>query len=304
MSTAGRRFERAAAVNVLGNAAKIAVEAVVGVLFGSVALLADAAHSVADFIASVVVYRWGGAGYTEADADHPHGHARFEPVTALVVGGAIGLMGLVLLSESTRSIFSGPEVRFGYPMLGAIAFAMGAMWVVYWYTVKVNTDLESTALRALAIDTRNDVLTSVAALVGVVGVWADLPLLDPLAGAVVSVLVIHQGIQVARENLSYLLGSAPPPAERERVREHLRTHPQVRGVHDLVIYYEGTALEVEAHVEVDGNMSLREAHALESELIEQLRDIDGIGDAHVHLDPSGVGEWKDADEAGSRAGRS
>lgn len=293
---ARRQFERATWINVLGNAAKIVAEAAAGIAFGSVALLADAAHSVADLVASVVVLLWGGVGYEEADADHPHGHSRFEPVTALVVGGAITLMGLVLLSESVQGIYFGSEVRFSTVLIGVLLFAMADMAFVYWYTVRVNVGLDSTALRALAIDCENDIYTSAAAMVGVGGVWLGYPVLDPIAGGVVSLLVILQGVRVGRENLSYLLGSAPPADTQHDVRQALLDHPDVRGVHDLVLYYEGTQVEVEAHVEVDGGMSLREAHALESDLIERLRAMAGVGDAHVHLDPSGLGEWKDADE--------
>jgi len=79
-------FERASWVNVLGNAAKVVVEGGVGLAFGSLALLADAAHSVADLVASVVVLVWGTASFDEADETHPHGHGRIEPLAALFVG--------------------------------------------------------------------------------------------------------------------------------------------------------------------------------------------------------------------------
>ena len=145
---ARRRFDRAAAVNVIGNAAKIVVEAAIGLTFGSVALLADAAHSVADLVASIVVFRWGGASYTGADPEHPHGHHRFEPVTAVVVGGAIGLMGIILLTESAEGILVGPTVRFHPTLVVGLAFAMADMGVVYWYTVRINKLRTSTALHA------------------------------------------------------------------------------------------------------------------------------------------------------------
>ncbi len=294
------RFRRASWLNVLGNLAKILVEGAIGVATGSVALLADAAHSVADLIASAVVLMWGGAGFDDPDEEHPHGHARFEPITAVVVGSAIVLMGIGLLYESTKGIYHGSALEFSYLLIAGLLFAIANMAVVYWYTVRVNDAIGSTALGALAVDCRNDIYTSTAALVGILGVWAGYPVFDPVAGGLVSVLVIGQGIQIGRENVDYIVGSAAPAEMQERVRGTLLSHSDVRGVHDLVVYYEGTELEVESHVEVDGGMSLREAHELESALIRKLRMIDGIRDAHVHLDPSGVGEWKDADEAGGR----
>ncbi len=295
-STGGekRRFRRAAGVNVAGNAAKIAVEGAAGIMFGSVALLADAAHSVADLVASAVVLVWGGSRYDDADSEHPHGHQRIEPLTALFVGAIIFLLGLVLLRESALGLIGTPEVSANPVLIGALLFAMADMYALYWYTTRVNVELESTALAALATDCLNDIYTSLAAMIGVIGAFLELQILDPIAGGVVSLLVMYQGVEIARENVTYLIGAAPPADDRNRVTEALRNHHAVVGVHDLRVFYDGTDLEVEVHVEVDGEMPLRRAHDIETELVTRLRSLEGIGDVHVHLDPSGVGEWKDA----------
>lgn len=296
---ARQRFRRVAWVNVLGNAAKIAVEGGIGLTFGSIALLADAAHSVADLIASSVVLVWGDSGYEEPDSEHPHGHERFEPMTALIVSGSIVLMGGILLFQSIQWLIDGRTAAFSSALLGGLIFAIALMASIYWYTMRINRTVGSTALRALAIDCRNDVFTSFAALAGIIGVMLGYSVFDPVAGGLVSLLVIAQGGTIARENLTYLLGSAAPAGKQLEVRQALVGHAAVAGVHDLVVYHEGTSYEVETHVEVDGDMTLRRAHELESELINRLKEIEDIGDAHVHLDPSGMGEWKDAEDATS-----
>ena len=293
---AQRRFARASWANVFGNAVKILVEGAAGVAFGSVALIADAAHSVADLVASVVVLVWGSSAYDSPDATHPHGHARIEPLTALFVGAVIVVLGANLLYESAHGVVSGTDVRFSILLVGALGFAMVDMYLVYWYTVRQNEGLDSTALSALAADCLNDLYTTVAAIVGVCGVLIGYPILDPLAGGLVSLLVIYQGVDIGRENLDYLVGAAATDAEREAIQEALLANPAVEGLHDLTVFYDGTVLEVEVHVEVDGEMTIREAHNLESQLVDRLRAIEDVGDAHIHLDPSGLGEWKDAVE--------
>lgn len=290
------RFRRAAWVNVAGNTAKIIVEGAAGLLFGSVALLADAAHSVADLVASVVVLLWGDKRFDDPDANHPHGHRRIEPLTALFVGAIIVLLGGTLLYESAQGLLVGVEVTFSPVLLGALAFAIATMYFVYRYTELVNESVGSTALRALAIDCKNDIYTSMAAGVGVLGVFFGHPILDPIAGGIVSLLVIYQGVSIARENVDYLVGAAPTEETRRAIARSLRAHPAVEGLHDLRVFYDGTALEVEVHVEVDGTLTLTEAHDVETALVERLRSEQGVGDAHVHLDPSGIGEWKDASD--------
>ncbi|MFT4947198.1 MAG: cation diffusion facilitator family transporter [Natronomonas sp.] len=292
-----RRFARAAWVNVLGNTAKIIVEGAVGLLFGSVALVADAAHSVADLIASFVVLLWGSSRFDEADSDHPHGHARIEPLTALFVGTVIVLLGGNLLYESALGLIEGVPIDFSPLMVAALLFAMADMYLVYWYTERMNVGVDSTALDALALDCLNDLYTSVAALVGVAGIALGYPILDAVAGAVVSLLVIYQGIVIARENLTYLSGKAAPQQRKDAVESTLLDHEGVHGVHDLAVFWDGSVLEVEAHVEVDGDLTLREAHDLETDLVLGVRGLDDVRDVHIHLDPSGVGEWKDTQES-------
>ncbi|TYL39922.1 cation transporter [Natronococcus pandeyae] len=289
-------FTRASWANVLGNAVKIVVEGAAGLAFGSVALLADAAHSIADLVASIVVLVWGRSSFDEPDDTHPHGHDRIEPLTALFVGSVIALLGLNLLYESARGIAYGVDVVFSPLLLGALAFAIVDMYLVYRYTELINADLGSTALEALATDCLNDIYTSFAAVVGVIGVLLGQPMLDPIAGGFVSLLVIYQGVEIGRENVDYLIGASPGSAKRARIKDVLRDHPEVEGVHDLTVFYDGTVLEVEVHVEVDGDMPFRQAHDIESELVDSLRGLEDVGDAHVHLDPSGIGEWKDQRE--------
>ncbi|MFP4632842.1 MAG: cation diffusion facilitator family transporter [Halobacteriota archaeon] len=287
-----RAFDRAAWVNVAGNALKIAVEGGAGLAFGSVALLADASHSVADLAASAVVLVWGGRAYEEADESHPHGHERLEPLTALFVGASIALLGVYLLYESALGVVSEPEVVFSPVLVAALGFAVVSMASVYVYTVRVDRRVDSPALRALAKDCLNDIYTSGAAAIGVFGLGLGYPLLDPFAGGLVSIIVVHQGLTVGRENVGYLVGRAASQEKQDEIVDVVLSHPDVHGVHDFKAFYDGASLEVEMHVEIEDHHSLAEAHDIESEVAESVRDVDRVGDVHVHLDPRGIGDWK------------
>ena len=291
------RFARASWANVAGNAAKIVVEAAAGLAFGSVALLADAAHSVADLVASVVVLVWGGSRFDDADADHPHGHARIEPLTALFVGAVIVVLGVNLLYESSLGLVYGTDVTFSLVLVGALLFSMADMYLVYWYTERMNTGIGAPALHALAKDCLNDLYTTGAALLGVAGIALGFPVFDSLAGTLVSLLVVYQGLVIASENLAYLSGEAAPADRQQEVRKTLLDHEHVHGVHDLAVFYDGPNLEVEAHVEVGGDLTLKEAHDIETELITAVQCLDDIEDVHLHLDPGGMGEWKESTES-------
>jgi cation diffusion facilitator family transporter len=284
-------FMRATWVNVAGNVAKIVVEGSVGLTFGSLALVADAAHSLADLLASLVVLIWGRLTFRGPDETHPHGHERVEPLTALFVGVTLIGLAVKILYDAIQALRVGPEIRFNVLLVLGLGFAIADMLFVYWYTVRTNRDLDSPGLRALATDALNDVYTSFAAVLGVFGAGVGMPIVDPLAGGLVSLLVLIQGYQITRENLRYLTGGAPPENEIAAIEKTVREHPEVYGLHNLRCHYVGTQIEVELHAEVPGDLTLRAAHDLETELRDDLLDRPAVGDVHIHLDPGGIGEW-------------
>lgn len=290
-------FLKVSWANVLLNALKIGVEGALGLLTGSLALTADAAHSVADLLASGVVLIWGRSVFDDADDSHPHGHNRFEPLSALFVGGVLVLLGLKLLYDAGHSVLTGATAEYSIWLVIGLLFALGDMYLCYWYTQYKNQELQLPSLRALAADCFNDLYTTGAALVGVLGMAVDYPVFDPIAGGIVSLLVIHQGVDISRENIQYLADSAPPESEQEAIKQQIREHSAIHGIHDFVVYYSGHMVEVEFHAEVDQDLTVVEAHDLESDLRQRVREVESVSDVHVHLDPAGLGEWKDADDS-------
>ncbi len=207
------------------------------------------------------------------------------------------LLGLKLLYDSGHSLLTGVTAEYSLWLVAGLLFALADMYVCYWYTQYVNQELQLPSLRALAADSLNDLYTTGAALVGVLGMAVGYPVFDPVAGGIVSLLVIHQGIETSRENVQYLADSAPPKSEQKEIKDRIREHPGVHGIHDFVAYYSGHVIEVEFHAEVDRGLTVVEAHDIESELRERVRDIEPVSDVHIHLDPAGLGEWEDANDA-------
>ena len=278
-------FRRATWVNLLGNLLKITVEAGVGFVFGSAALVANAGHSVADLAASGVVHIWGPTAFEPPDNTHQHGHQRFEPLTALLAGGILVPLGGLLLYESVQKFLQGNELTFSVALIGAVIIGTVDMYLVYRYTEHINQTVNSSSLHSLARDCLNDFYTNAAALLGFIGVWAGYPIFDPLVGALISLVVMKEGIELARTNIRYLLDSAPPEDVQAAIRTTIVEHPDVRSIHDFTTYYSGTDIEVEFHAEIDADQSLEDAHTLETKLIQMVQAHHDVSDVHVHLDP-------------------
>jgi cation diffusion facilitator family transporter len=172
-------FLKVSWANVLLNALKIGVEGTLGLLTGSLALTADAMHSVADLLASGVVLIWGRSAFDDADDSHPYGHNRFEPLSALFVGGVLVLLGLKLLYDAGHSVLTGVSAEYSIWLVLGLLFTLGDMYLCYWYTQYKNRELQLPSLRALAADGLNDLYTTDAALVGILGMAVGYPVFDP-----------------------------------------------------------------------------------------------------------------------------
>jgi cation diffusion facilitator family transporter len=167
---------------------------------------------------------------------------------------------------------------------------------LYRYALAAADDQRSPALRATALDNRNDILAAGAALVGVIGAQLGAPVLDPLAALVVSVAIIYTGVEIVRDNISYLVGGAPSEELRAEIVRRALAHPDVEGAHEVVAHYVGPEVDVSLHIEVEGTTSVAEAHAIETAVMNSIREMPEVDDVFVHVDPKELGEWKPDDE--------
>lgn len=292
-------MERAAAVRRIGLVvlgANVVLAIVKGWAWfgtGSLAVGSEAANSAIDAIYAAVVL--GGLYLTTQppDSEHPHGHERIEPFVALAIALAIFLTGGVVLWNSVTAIISSTVTATHSPVaIFVLAAAALSKFGLYRYCLAAGRTHDSPAITATALDNRNDILTAGAALVGVLGARFGVPLLDPLAAAVVSFGILLTGVEVVRDNVPYLIGGAPSEDFQARILRRVLSHPDVEGAHDVIAHYVGPEIDVSLHIEVEGDRTLREAHAIESAVVESIRTLDRVDDVFVHLDPKELDEWK------------
>ena len=264
---------------------------------GSLAVQGEAVNSAADTAYSLVIVAGLYLTTRPPDFKHPHGHERIEPFVSLFVATGIFLAGGIVLYQAGRALLTGDiAVTQGPFAIGVLLLSAAAKYGLYRYCLAAGTETNSPALVATAKDNRNDILTAGAALVGVVGATAGYPLADPLAAVVVAVGILYTGVGVVRDNVAYLVGAAPPEELRQEILERALAHDQVRGAHDVIAHYVGPEIDVSLHIEVEGELTLNEAHDIETAVIQSVQDLPEVDDVFVHVDPRELGEWKDDDE--------
>jgi cation diffusion facilitator family transporter len=260
---------------------------------GSLAVGSEALNSLSDSAYSLVIV--GGLYLTTRppDFEHPHGHERIEPFVSLFVALGIFAAGGLVLWQAVAALGAERAAMQRGPIAAAVlAVAAVVKYGLYRYCLRAGQEQHSPALVATAIDNRNDILTALAALVGVLGAAAGYPILDPVAAGFVAIGILYTGVEVVRDNVDYLLGAAPPEDLRAAIVQRALDHPDVRGAHDVIAHYVGPEIDVSLHIEVEGDRTLLEAHRIETEVMGAIRELPQVDDVFVHVDPKEAGEWK------------
>ena len=257
-----------------------------GAITGSIAITADALNNLSDAGSSVVSLLGFRLAGQKPDSDHPFGHGRIEYISGLVVSMLILLMGAELLKSSVEEILSPGEVVFSPLSLGILAVSICVKLYMSFYNRRIGKKINSAAMRATAMDSLSDtVATTVVLLSMIVTRLTDLPNIDSWCGIVVALFILYAGYSAAKDTLSPLLGQAPDPEFVQEIHDIVMSHPEVVGIHDLVVHDYGPGrVMISLHGEVPANGDMLHLHdaidLIERELQEKL----GC-EAVIHMDP-------------------
>lgn len=273
------------AVGIASNMLLSAIKVIIGVLFNSIAVIADGINNITDAGSSVItLIGFKLAGLPE-DKDHPYGHARYEYITGMIVSFIIILLGIQLLKESITKIMHPDPVSFS-PLTAAVLVTaiLIKLWQMMFYN-RIGKIINSATILAVSKDSRNDILSTSVVLIGLVAGAVTGIQLDGILGALVAGFIIFSGIQLIRETVSPLLGEAPDSELVKEIEKLIMSYDGVLGIHDLVVHEYGPGkVFASVHVEVDSKTDVMVSHDLidciEREVNRQL----GIHFV-IHMDP-------------------
>ena len=277
----------------IGNLILLAFKFVAGLVGHSAAMVADAVHSASDFITDLIVLVFVRVGAKPQDASHDYGHGKFETLATLfvslaLVGAAIG----IIVSGVVK--FAGWLQGETLPLPGTLALWAALISIVvkevlFRYTVKKGKALDSPAVVANAWHHRSDALSSIGAAIGIGGAlllggrWA---VLDPLASIVVGAMLIKVAWDLLIGCAGELTDSSLPEETEREILDIIQCFPEVSEPHNLRTRRIGNRIAIEAHVRLDGDMSLRSAHDIVSAIEHQIKDRFGSGTlVTIHMEP-------------------
>lgn len=268
---------------------------VAGVTAHSSAMIADAVHSLSDFVTDIVVIAFVRISGKPQDEDHDYGHGKYETFATALIGAALLFVGIGIFADSASGIvgFMSGERLEAPGMLAFVAALVSVLSkeAVYRYTVIKGRRLNSKAVIANAWHHRSDALSSVGTMAGIGGAiflgdtWR---VLDPLAALVVSLFVIRVAWQLVKPSIDELLEKSLPKDMEDSITAVILSFKGVRSPHHLRTRYIGNTIAIEVHIRLDGSMTLNEAHditkGIEAALKEKFGERTHIG---IHMEP-----WK------------
>ncbi len=269
----------AGAVGIVCNLLLFAGKLLAGILSGSVAVTADAVNNLSDASSSLVTLLGFKLAERPADEEHPYGHARIEYISGLVVAALILLIGAELAKSSFSKILHPETVEFSFLTLGVL---VGSILVKLWMALfcrKLGRRIDSTTLLATSADSRNDVISTAAVLVGcLVGYFFGVKL-DGYIGMAVALFIIWSGCSIAKDTISPLLGEQASGELVRSISDLILSHEKILGIHDLMVHDYGPG---NCFASVHAEMDSAEDPLICHDIIDDI-ERDALRELRVHL---------------------
>ena len=279
---------RAALVAIAANVLLLVLKATATSLSDSLTIFSETLNSLADVIAALVILLCVRLAWKRPDEGHPFGHRRAEPVAGLLVAIFTGILGYEVCRTAVVDLWVGelPQRIGPYPILALCVTAVLKAWLAAFFNRR-GKSLNSPALRATAVDCRNDVLVSLQGLVAVVVAELRLPMLDTIAAVLVGVYILYSGHRIGMENLDYLMGRSPDRQLLARIQAAAAQVDKVQAIDNIKGHYVGTFVHVELTARVDGTLSTSDSHDVCEAVRSAVEAIAAVDRAFVHMSPAG-----------------
>ncbi|MCL7453688.1 MAG: cation diffusion facilitator family transporter [Anaerolineae bacterium] len=293
-----REHQNMLAVNVglVANLFLAAIKTTIGMLGHSPALLADGIMSTSDVAYYVTVAIFIRLARKPADEEHPYGHSQMESIAALVIGSFVLTTGVAILWNSVNGVYdlmTGQRSSEG-ATLAALAVAILSIVLKIGLTVftrQIGRQTNSAAVMAMAYDHRNDIFSATAAAVGIFLGQRGLPWVDPLAGALVALVILRTGIEILRSSSADLMDTVPGRALAQEVREALHDVPGIQQLEAVHAHRFGPYLVLNVTIGIDARLSVAEGDMIASKVEEVLcRRIEFVRQVYVHYHPTKRGQ--------------
>lgn len=291
--TREREIQKVTLVGSAGNIALLIFKFIAGFVGHSSAMIADAVHSLSDFVTDIIVLVFVSVSAKPQDRSHDYGHGKFETIATFFIGLALIAAAIGIIVSGVMALIDwagGADLKApGQLALWAALLSIVVKEVLYQYTVYKGKRLNSQAVVANAWHHRSDAFSSIAAAIGIGGSillgdrWT---VLDPIASIVVGLFLVNVAMGLLRTSISELTEGSLPQETEQEIEDIITSFPEISEPHNMRTRRIGNHIAIEAHIRMDGNMPLRDVHNITSQVEQRLKERFG-NETHItlHMEP-------------------
>lgn len=262
-----------------------------GIIAHSGAMISDAIHSASDVISTVVVMIGVHLSGKQSDKEHQYGHERLECVSSIVLAGLLLVTGIGIGFSGVEKIIAGTSgedlMTPGRLALIAAVISLVVKEWMFWYTRAAAKKINSGALMADAWHHRSDALSSVGAFAGILGARLGYPILDPIASVVICLFIAKAAVDIFQDAINKMVDRSCDEKTENEIRQVVAKVPGVERVDRIKTRLFGSKIYVDIEIAVDGEMLLKDAHAIAEEAHRQVeRSFADVKHCMVHVNPS------------------
>ncbi len=277
-------------VSIIGNIVLTVFKLFAGIVGHSSAMVSDSVHSLSDVVSTLIAF-WGvRMSKKAADKSHPYGHERIECVASLVLGLLLMATGVGIGKVGLQTILSGQYETLAAP--GAIALAAAVVSIalkeaMFWYTRHYAKLLNSAAFMADAWHHRSDAFSSIGSLLGIGGAMLGFPVLDSVASVVICLCILKVAYDILKDALTKMLDTSCGEDYERQLREYIAAQEDVIRVDVLRSRMFGNRVYVDLEIEMDGDKTLRESHAVAERIHDNVEtDFPNVKHIMIHVNPA------------------
>ena len=293
MITREKEIYKVTLVGSAGNVALLTFKFIAGVMGHSSAMIADAVHSLSDFVTDVVVLVFVNISAKPQDQSHDYGHGKFETIATFLIGLALVAAATGIVVSGILKLtawWGGDELEApGWIALWAALLSIAIKELLYQYTARKGRQLDSQVMIANAWHHRSDALSSIGTAIGIGGaIWLGQrwTVLDPLASIIVGLMLVRVAWQLLKSSIGELTECSLPAETEQEIMQIIQSFPDVQEPHNLRTRHIGNRIAIEAHVRMDGQLPLQTVHERATTIERKLKERFGAT-THItlHMEP-------------------
>ena len=261
------------------------IKLIAGLISQSTVVISDAINSFGDIITTYFIFIAVKITKKGPDLDHPFGHNRALSLAAYTVAIFTGMLGFEIISLGLKQIHNPITKSFTY-----IAFIVLTITIIVkifmsiYYFIK-GKKANNPAIKAISVDSRNDIAISSIAIIGVYSSMIGHPIIEGYIAVIMGLFLIFSAFKLGKENVDYLIGKSPNDEIIKKIEKIIEKYPKILRYKSIKGHYVGNIIHLEIVIIVDGNMNVLESHNIGAQLRDEIEGIDSIARVFIHINP-------------------